>query len=138
LKLRLPSNGGEGNGFGSSRSFMVLQEGGTMLSGSVLPLSSVKTSPSLPRADRSKQAEAKPRIIARNKNLQLPFTHQKAASSRSSSMMANRRSLSETLLSCDRDTMEDPSSPTLPSGSTLSSKRAPPVQPVRKLSRPLF
>jgi hypothetical protein len=144
LKPLLPSNGGlDGYAMSSSRSTMMIPEGDTMISGSVSPPSPVEAPP-LPRAGSSKQAGgtgAEPGIITRN-NLQLAF--QKKATSRSS-MLASRRSLSETLLSCDRDTI-DPCSPALSSESTLTSKqrnrdhnkRAPPVQPVRQLSRVLF
>lgn len=52
-----------------------------------------------------------------------------------SMVLANHRSLSETLLSCDRDRIE-PDSTTLPQNQ--NRKRSPPVRPIRQLSRALF
>ncbi len=74
----------------------------------------------------------------------LPSSAVTSTKQKKSMNLANHRSLSETLLSCDRDTIESGST-TLLSSSTRGSKqlhqdrkRSPPVRPIRQLSRALI
>ena len=114
----------------SSRSTMVLPEGRSFVS--------ALTSLPSPVPTRSPKTASEPTRARLTRNPQLP------SNQRRSSTLANHRSLSETLLSCDRDTV-DPCSSALSSGSLRTNKRlnrdhkrAPPIQPIRQLSRALF
>ena len=103
----------------SPRSTVVLSEGRTLVSALT----------SLPSPQSPTRESARARWV-RNNKLQ---------GGRLSSMVSHR-SLSETLLSCDRDTLEPYSAPLFSTRTTnqevcRDDKRAPPIQPIRQLSR---